>query len=174
MTDIKIIEALQPFADAVFNDNGDITVNLSAVEPDDFIKAYFALRQLSAAPALTPAEKAGVTDRDEQPSPVWWQDEEAAEREFTDYFCRNYPEPVLDDPAAHAAVLFRAAKRALLATKVRALSTTNPAQGDGVHEAIANPHRRTELPRSHAGRLGGRSSIRSDNRTPSRPRRAGG
>lgn len=55
---------------------------------------------------------------EEGKAPDWWQDEEAAEREFTEYFVRNYPEPVLDDPAAHAAKLFRAAKRSLLATNV--------------------------------------------------------
>lgn len=42
-------EALEPFADAVFNDNGDITVNLSAVDPDDFIAAYFAFRRARTA-----------------------------------------------------------------------------------------------------------------------------
>lgn len=36
--------ALQPFADAVYNDNGDIEVNLS-VNADDLIRAYFTLRR---------------------------------------------------------------------------------------------------------------------------------
>lgn len=52
--------------------------------------------------------------------PDWWQDEEAAEREFTEYFVRNYPGPdtIIHDPKWHAPKLFRAAKRALLATRV--------------------------------------------------------
>lgn len=37
--------ALRPFADAVFNDNGDMTVNFSAVKHDDFVAAYLALRK---------------------------------------------------------------------------------------------------------------------------------
>lgn len=51
--------------------------------------------------------------------PDWWQDEEAAEREFTEYFVRNYPGPdtIIYDPKWHAPKLFRAAKHALLATK---------------------------------------------------------
>lgn len=51
-------------------------------------------------------------------SPAWWQDEAAAEREFTEYFCRNYPGPdtVISKPEWHAPKLFRAAKHALLAT----------------------------------------------------------
>lgn len=62
--------------------------------------------------------------------PDWWQDEEAAEREFTEYFVRNYPGPdtIIHDPKWHAPKLFRAAKRALLAT---ALSTRKGSAGDG-------------------------------------------
>lgn len=62
--------------------------------------------------------------------PDWWQDEEAAEREFTEYFVRNYPGPdtIIHDPNWHAPKLFRAAKRALLAT---ALSTRKGSAGDG-------------------------------------------
>lgn len=41
---IEALEAaLKPFADAVYNDNGDLTVNLS-VDGEDLIKAYFAIR----------------------------------------------------------------------------------------------------------------------------------
>ncbi|MBX5089398.1 hypothetical protein [Rhizobium lentis] len=39
----KLEKALEPFADAVFNDNGDLTVNLS-VDSEDLIRAYFTLR----------------------------------------------------------------------------------------------------------------------------------
>ncbi|WP_077961684.1 hypothetical protein [Ensifer adhaerens] len=46
----EAIEALQPFADAVFNDNGDMTVDLSFAKADDFIKAYFVHRRLSTLP----------------------------------------------------------------------------------------------------------------------------
>lgn len=44
----KMIEALKPLADAVFNDNGDMTVQLPAITSEDCIKAYFAVRELSA------------------------------------------------------------------------------------------------------------------------------
>lgn len=37
-------KALKPFADAVFNDNGDMTVNLAAPTSEDFIAAYFCRR----------------------------------------------------------------------------------------------------------------------------------
>ncbi|KSV78959.1 hypothetical protein N182_18345 [Sinorhizobium sp. GL2] len=40
----RLTKALEPFADACFNDNGDITVNLSAAGAEDFIKAYFVHR----------------------------------------------------------------------------------------------------------------------------------
>jgi hypothetical protein len=40
----RLREALRPFADAVFNDNGDMSIDLSAPQPDDFINAYFAAR----------------------------------------------------------------------------------------------------------------------------------
>ena len=48
--------ALSPFADAVFNDNGDMAVNLSLASGDDFIRAYFADRR---ARALLGGENAG-------------------------------------------------------------------------------------------------------------------
>lgn len=42
-------EALKPFADRVFNDNGDMTV--SGVPPaPDFIRAYFVLRRRALQP----------------------------------------------------------------------------------------------------------------------------
>lgn len=43
---------LKPFADKIFNDNGDITVDLS-VRGEDLVKAYFLLRRA----ALTPSNK---------------------------------------------------------------------------------------------------------------------
>jgi len=38
-------KALKPFAGAVFNDNGDISVDMSAVDAEKMIQAYFALRR---------------------------------------------------------------------------------------------------------------------------------
>ena len=40
-------KALQPFSDAVFNDNGDMTVDMSFAKYDDFVRAYFAAKKLS-------------------------------------------------------------------------------------------------------------------------------
>ena len=40
----RLREALKPFADAVFNDNGDITVSPSQARYDHFCDAYFAMR----------------------------------------------------------------------------------------------------------------------------------
>lgn len=40
----RLMEALRPFAGAVFNDNGDMTIDRSAVTHDDFERAYFAFR----------------------------------------------------------------------------------------------------------------------------------
>ena len=43
-TDIeRLLAALKPFADAVYNDNGDMTV--SPAGHDDYIKAYFVMRE---------------------------------------------------------------------------------------------------------------------------------
>lgn len=41
-------DALQPLFDSVFNDNGDITVNLSMPSGEEFIAAYFADRAARA------------------------------------------------------------------------------------------------------------------------------
>jgi len=41
----KLQEALRPFAACVFNDNGDMTVSVTA-KREDYIAAYFALRAL--------------------------------------------------------------------------------------------------------------------------------
>lgn len=49
-------EALCPFAAAVFNDNGDMAVDLSPASADDYIRAYFADRR---ARALLGGENAG-------------------------------------------------------------------------------------------------------------------
>ena len=40
-------EMLKPFADRVFNDNGDMTVNTAPFDADDLIAAYFAYRATS-------------------------------------------------------------------------------------------------------------------------------
>lgn len=39
--------ALKPFSDAVFNDNGDMTVDRSVPKYDDFVEAYRALRSIT-------------------------------------------------------------------------------------------------------------------------------
>jgi len=36
--------ALKPFADCVYNDNGDMTIDRSTVDHDDFVRAYHVLR----------------------------------------------------------------------------------------------------------------------------------
>lgn len=41
-----LVEALEPFAACVFNDNGDITLSVSLAKSDDFVRAYFHLRAL--------------------------------------------------------------------------------------------------------------------------------
>lgn len=41
-------DALSPFADAVFNDNGDMTVNLGSATGDDYVRAYFTDRRARA------------------------------------------------------------------------------------------------------------------------------
>jgi len=53
MTDItqKLAEALAPFANAVYNDNGDMTVNYTAVDYGDFTKAYFTLAEFKTLPS---------------------------------------------------------------------------------------------------------------------------
>jgi len=52
----ELVEALTPFSDAVFNDNGDITVNFGSPEPDDFFRAYSAIRRISQAQSKDKAE----------------------------------------------------------------------------------------------------------------------
>lgn len=42
-------KAIAPFADAVFNDNGDMSVNLTLPDANKFIAAYFAERAIRAA-----------------------------------------------------------------------------------------------------------------------------
>lgn len=37
-------KALKPFAGCVFNDNGDMTVDRSSIDHDDFVRAYITLR----------------------------------------------------------------------------------------------------------------------------------
>lgn len=41
--------ALEPFANAVFNDNGDMTVDLAFAKYDDYVRAYFANRRAALA-----------------------------------------------------------------------------------------------------------------------------
>lgn len=85
---------------------------LPPLEEDDIGDVASALLAFVIARACQEAARA----------PDWWQDEDAAEREFTEYFVRNYPGPdtIIYDPKWHAPKLFRAAKLALLATRVDA------------------------------------------------------
>jgi hypothetical protein len=46
-------EALEPFADCVFNDNGDITTSLNTLKHEHLVAAYFTLKKLRRA-ALAP------------------------------------------------------------------------------------------------------------------------
>lgn len=45
----RLRKALEPFANAVFNDNGDMTVDRSFATYDDFVRAYFVLKEARAA-----------------------------------------------------------------------------------------------------------------------------
>ena len=42
----RMQSALKPFADAVYNDNGDMTIDHSGIGVDQFAKAYFVMRNL--------------------------------------------------------------------------------------------------------------------------------
>lgn len=44
----RLREALKPFSDAVFNDNGDMTIDLGLATSDDYVRAYFAYRRARA------------------------------------------------------------------------------------------------------------------------------
>ena len=39
-TETDVREALRPFADAVYNDNGDVTITTSRIDHDDWFRAY--------------------------------------------------------------------------------------------------------------------------------------
>jgi hypothetical protein len=41
----KLRAALRPFAGHVFNDNGDMTINMSAPTSEEYIAAYFAMKK---------------------------------------------------------------------------------------------------------------------------------
>lgn len=41
----KLRKALKPFADAVFNDNGDMTVSYGHLTSENCIQAYFAMKK---------------------------------------------------------------------------------------------------------------------------------
>jgi hypothetical protein len=45
----KLTRALEPFANAVFNDNGDLTVDRSFATYDDVVRAYFVLKEARTA-----------------------------------------------------------------------------------------------------------------------------
>ena len=47
----RLRKALEPFANSVFNDNGDITVDRSFATYDDFVRAYFAHKDTLRAKA---------------------------------------------------------------------------------------------------------------------------
>lgn len=46
-TNAELVAALKPFANSVYNDNGDMTVTPCGI--DDYIKAYFVMRRLAKA-----------------------------------------------------------------------------------------------------------------------------
>lgn len=45
----KAAEALKPLADAVFNDNGDMTVSAPLLSAEECVQAYFAVKRIRAA-----------------------------------------------------------------------------------------------------------------------------
>lgn len=55
----KAIDALRPLSDAVFNDNGDMSVSQPLPTHDECVKAYFVTKQiriaLEAPPPAPPA-----------------------------------------------------------------------------------------------------------------------
>jgi hypothetical protein len=58
----KLTRALEPFANAVFNDNGDLTVDRSFATYDDVVRAYFTHKEARAALASS-RSSAGGEDR---------------------------------------------------------------------------------------------------------------
>ena len=52
-------EALRPMSDAVFNDNGDMTVSQPLPNHEDCVKAYFAAKQIRAALAAKEGQNDG-------------------------------------------------------------------------------------------------------------------
>jgi hypothetical protein len=56
----KAAEALRPLADAVFNDNGDMTVSIPLLSSEDCIQGYFASKRISAALTSEPAGYLGT------------------------------------------------------------------------------------------------------------------
>lgn len=55
----KAREALRPLADAVFNDNGDMTVSAPSLTPEQCIAAYFAVKRIDAADKDSPSSSWG-------------------------------------------------------------------------------------------------------------------
>lgn len=51
----KAIEALRPLSDAVFNDNGDMSVSRPLPSYDECVKAYFVAKQIRNALEAAPA-----------------------------------------------------------------------------------------------------------------------
>jgi hypothetical protein len=41
----KLRKALKPFADAVFNDNGDMTISYANINSENCIAAYWAMKK---------------------------------------------------------------------------------------------------------------------------------
>lgn len=54
-----LAEALRPFANAVFNDNGDVTYNFTAYSTDDLFRAYRLMKRYDALAASPPPPVAG-------------------------------------------------------------------------------------------------------------------
>lgn len=71
-------DAISAFADSVFNDNGDMTVNLGLATGDDYIRAYFADRRARALLSKESAEQDGSASDTSGTSKTWgeWEREQ--------------------------------------------------------------------------------------------------
>ncbi len=66
VTDLEV--ALKPFADCIYNDNCDITVDTSNLKPADYLIAYTVMRPRARVSPAVDAQRCGV-----QSEPVAWR-----------------------------------------------------------------------------------------------------